>query len=87
VPEAEANALPIVTEWIRSSAQARFPGITVNADTNIIEAGILDSVEILQLVGFIEERFGIALPVDEFIPENFASAEAVAKLVGRLGGV
>jgi acyl carrier protein len=78
--------LEIVTEWIRSSALARFPAAEVDADTNIIETGLLDSVEILYLVGFLEERFGIALPVEEFIPENFASAQAIAELVSRLTG-
>ena len=85
MPKADSNtALAVVTEWVRASAQARFPGAEVNADTNIIESGLLDSVEILYLVGFLEERFGIALPIEEFIPENFATAEAVAKLVDRL---
>ena len=87
MPKVESNAaLAVVTDWIRASAQARFPGTEVTADTNIIESGLLDSVEILYLVGFLEERFGIALPVEEFIPENFVSAEAIAKLVGRLSG-
>ena len=85
MPETETKTvLAIVTEWVRSSAQARFPTVEVDTQTNIIETGLLDSVEILYLVGFLEERFGIAVPVEEFVPENFASAIAIADLVRRL---
>ena len=76
-----------ITAWIRRASEARFPNVTVEPDTAIIENGLLDSIEILNLVSFLEERFGIALPVDEFIPENFATAEAIAKLVVRLSAV
>src|SRR5262249_44424935 len=85
VPETETKSvLEIVTAWIRSSAQARFPASEVDTQTNIIETGLLDSVEILYLVGFLEERFGIAVPVEEFVPENFTSARAITELVDRL---
>ncbi len=53
-------------------------------DTALIEDGILDSIEILNLVAFIEERFAVVLPVDAFIPENFATPAAVAALVVTL---
>ena len=70
--------------WIERAAKARFPDAVIRADTPIIENGFLDSLEILNLVGFLEERFAIALPVEDFVPENFRSAEAIANLVMRL---
>jgi D-alanine--poly(phosphoribitol) ligase subunit 2 len=73
-----------ITEWIRRAAETRLPNVEVRADTAIIENGLLDSIEILNLVGFLEEQFDIALPVEEFVPENFTNAEAIARLVVRL---
>jgi acyl carrier protein len=43
--------------------------------------GLLDSMELMSLVGFIEERFGIHVPNDEVVIENFESVEAVAAFV------
>lgn len=74
-----------ITQWISRTAESRLPDIEIRADTPIIENGLLDSIEILNLVGFLEEEFAIALPVEEFVPENFASANAIAALVTRLG--
>lgn len=73
-----------ITQWIARAAETRLPDVEVRADTAIIENGLLDSIEILNLVGFLEEEFRIALPVEEFVPENFTNAEAIAKLVARL---
>jgi len=78
------STVEAVLEWVRKSAAPRFPDLDVRADTLLIDSGVLDSIEILNLVGFLEERFGIALPVEEFVPENFRDPETVARLVLRL---
>ena len=78
------TTIDAITEWIRRAAETRLPDVEVRADTPIIENGLLDSIEILNLVGFLEERFEIALPVEEFVPENFTSAETITNLVIRL---
>ncbi len=78
------TTIDTITQWIRRAAEMRLPDVEIRADTPIIENGLLDSIEILNLVGFLEERFEIALPVEEFVPENFTSAETIANLVTRL---
>jgi acyl carrier protein len=75
--------LDIVTHWLQGTAAARATG-EVTPDTELIAQGILDSIEILNLVSFLEERFGMTLPIDEFIPENFQTPRAIAQLVVRL---
>jgi acyl carrier protein len=72
-----------VTVWLKRTAYTRATG-EVTAETELIACGILDSIEILNLVSFLEEHFGIALPIDEFVPENFATPRAIANLVMRL---
>lgn len=80
--EAELQpSLDIIIAWLHGlpSAPDRLA-----ADTALIEQGILDSIELLNLVGFIEERFGVAVPVEAFVPENFATPAAIAALIGSL---
>ncbi|HEY7755223.1 MAG TPA: phosphopantetheine-binding protein [Actinomycetota bacterium] len=44
--------------------------------------GLLDSFGLLALLNFIEERFGVAIPHDEVVTENFSSVSALAAFVG-----
>ena len=75
----------IVLGWIRAVPSAQKKG-RIDAESELIGEGILDSLAILDLVSFVEMRFSVSLPVDEFMPENFRSVAAIAELARRLGG-
>jgi acyl carrier protein len=45
--------------------------------TPLLETGVLDSLSLLRLVLFIEERFGIAVDDVDLVPEHFASVDAI----------
>lgn len=75
----------IVIDWI-AALPTRRGASAIRADTELIGDGILDSLAILNLVGFLEERFNIMLPVEEFVPENFRTPSAIAALAKRLSG-
>lgn len=49
----------------------------LNEDEDLLSAGILDSLAILQLVAFIEDRFGIKVPDEDVVFENFQSINAL----------
>ena len=46
-------------------------------ETSLLESGILDSLSLLRLVVFLEERFGITMGDADLVPENFASVDAI----------
>ena len=46
-------------------------------DTSLMETGILDSLTLLRLVVFLEERFGITIGEADLLPENFASVNTI----------
>jgi acyl carrier protein len=43
----------------------------------LLDSGILDSLSLLRLVLFVEERFGITLGPSDLLPEHFASVDAI----------
>jgi len=49
---------------------------------NLIEAG-LDSMAIMRLVMFIEERFNVTLPDNEVEPENIQTIKALQQWILR----
>lgn len=58
----------------------------LNEETSFLESGIVDSTGILELVAFVEEKFGIKVEDDELVPENLDSiANVVAYLKRKTG--
>ena len=61
-------------------------GEDVDFDTceTLIDDGILSSLDIIQLIGALNDEFDISIPATEIIPENFNSVDAMAAMVARL---
>ncbi len=53
----------------------------IGAGEGLTESGIVDSLAIFRLVSFLEETFGVRIADDEIINENFASVDAIDKMV------
>jgi acyl carrier protein len=55
-------------------------------DTDFIKNGILDSTGVLELIGFLEEKFGIRVEDDELVPDNMNSLEKITRYIARKTG-
>ena len=53
-------------------------------DTNLIDAGILDSLEIVEMILEIENILGIEIDLELITLENFVSLDAIAEMLLRL---
>jgi acyl carrier protein len=60
------------------------PEVDFNTATELIDDGVLDSLDIVSLVAAIDTEFGVVVPAEEIIPENFNSADAIFELITRL---
>ncbi|MBA3264553.1 MAG: acyl carrier protein [Thermoleophilaceae bacterium] len=59
-------------------------GITeIDASENLLSKGIVDSHVVMELVGFLEQRYGIAVGDGDLSPENFESVASIEAFVGR----
>lgn len=56
---------------------------TLGVEEPLLERGLLDSMGVLRLVAFCEERFAVTIPDGEVLPENIESIRAIAGLVER----
>lgn len=50
---------------------------------SLLDEGVVDSTGVLEVIGFIESEFGIAVADAEITPENFDSIERIAAYVER----
>jgi acyl carrier protein len=48
---------------------------------NFIADGLLDSFDMIVLIGELEEQFEISVDGTQIVPENFVSLEAIESLV------
>lgn len=53
----------------------------IDATTSLIENDLVDSTGILELVAFVEERFGISVADQEIVPDNFDSLARITAYV------
>ena len=54
----------------------------VTASMSLIENDLVDSTGILELVAFIEERFGLSVSDHEIIPDNLDSVDRISTYIG-----
>ena len=68
----------VINEYI-SQELVRDPALLPLADeTPLLDSGILDSLSLLRLVIFVEERFGVTIGDDaDLLPEAFASVNTI----------
>lgn len=62
------------------------PDVDFATAEGLVDDGILDSLDIVSLVAEIDTEFGVTVPAEEIIPENFNSAKALFELIERLDG-
>ena len=72
------DVAPEIREWLKQNVTG---GREVADDEPLIENGVLTSLQTVELVMFLEERFGIVIEDEEFYEENFGSIEAISELV------
>lgn len=57
--------------------------VAIDANTSFMDNHILDSTGFIELIGFIEERFGLQVGDEEMVPENFDSLDNITAYVAR----
>ena len=53
----------------------------ITPDAKLLESGLLDSINLVQLIQFLEEHFGVAIPDSDLVPETFESVSKIAAYV------
>lgn len=56
----------------------------VGDDESLFARGYLDSMDLLDLVAYIEERSGVKIDDTEIVPDNFDTVSSINNMVQRL---
>jgi acyl carrier protein len=52
-------------------------------DQSLERSGVIDSAGMLELIMFLEEKFGFAVEAEEALPSNFDTVNALVAYAGR----
>jgi len=69
-----------LTEYVKNEIM-RNKNARLDENEDLLSSGILDSLAILQLVAYIDKAFGIQVPDEDVVYDNFKS---INTLVGYL---
>ncbi len=61
-----------------------FPGVDFEASDELVADGVMDSLTITGVIAALSMEFGIVIPYEEIIEDNFTSVDALADMVERL---
>jgi acyl carrier protein len=81
--------LETMTERVRQFLVERFPKVRrITTDDPLLASGLIDSLAILDIVGFLEAEFQIVVSDDELVADNFQSIKSLAAFAeSKLNGV
>lgn len=58
-------------------------GYPYSDDASFVEEGIIDSMNVMEMILFVEEKFGIEVADEEIVPDNFNSVRRMADYIRR----
>ena len=72
-----------VRQFLRDNFPLGADGVTLDREDSLIEVGVIDSTGVLELIGFIEERYEVEIADEEVLPENLDSIASITRFVGE----
>jgi acyl carrier protein len=70
-----------VGDFISSELSVGRSSGTVAPDDDLLAKGLVDSHGVMELVGFLEERYGITVRDEDLTPENFQTLVRIEEYV------
>lgn len=55
----------------------------LDPDMNLLDSKVLDSFNVVEMAGFVQETFGVEFEADDLVRENFATLSALRSLIER----
>ncbi len=81
--EALASLRSYLAAGESGAGDASTDALTVDEQANLFEAGVLDSLQLVGMIGFIESEFECSLDYDELTEDNLGTLAAILAMIER----
>ena len=71
-------------EKILAILKENCPGVDFENEKALVDDGLIDSFDVVAIVSDLTNEFDIDITVNDIVPENFNSLEAINALVERI---
>ncbi|MGZ5284528.1 MAG: acyl carrier protein [Kaistella sp.] len=71
----------IIIKYIQENLLSGRGEIELSPEDDLLGSGLIDSMGVMRLVGFVEETFNIKIPPEDIVIENFMDVKAIIKYV------
>lgn len=71
-------------EKIKELLEKNYPEIDFEGSEELVDDGILTSLMVVNIISLLTVEFGVMIPYEEIIPENFNSVDGIAELIEKL---
>jgi len=59
--------------------------IELKEDTDLLESGVIDSMDLIELVAFLEKKYDLNLDAKQMIADNFRTVNSIVRLIKEDG--
>jgi acyl carrier protein len=75
-----------IREFVKENFLIGQDGAVLEGNTSFLDNGLIDSTGVLELVNFMENRYGIKVADEELIPDNLDSINQLVGFITRKTG-
>ena len=79
----EKEIIDIISQFIINNFILEDKKDNLDENISLYESRIVDSTGVLEVVDFLEEKFGIKIEDDELVPDNLDSVKKMSEFVQR----
>jgi methoxymalonate biosynthesis acyl carrier protein len=76
-----------LVDGIRSVLRDHLNVLVDSPDADLLEAGLVDSIGLVELILQLEDRFGMDLPMESLELDDLRSINTIADLITRLSSI
>ena len=70
-------------EKVKKVLTENYPEIDFESSAELVDDGILDSLTMVGIISALSMEFGVVLPYEDIVPENFNSIDAMVELLEK----
>lgn len=76
------NSRETIRQYLAENFLFSSNGYNLGDDASLLDAGIVDSTGVVELVLFVEDQFHIEVDDNDIVPDNFDSVDNLVAYVG-----
>ncbi|SDS32543.1 acyl carrier protein [Actinoplanes derwentensis] len=79
------NNIATIRQFVIEEFLPDVPADQLTDDLDLMESGVVDSLGVLKLIAWVEDRFELVVDDTALDPDNFRSVDAIDAFIARSG--